>query len=151
MGSQDPLTNPGEEQNSIDKMCTGSSVSARDKSWSWQLRKKLDVFRCLHLSHPYSHPRLLQHFGCHFPAKEARRTQDQASPHLGFTLGCAGDLLFDLFRHPVETNSTFVRLYFCSYSLQVLRAELSLDAEGVMHNNFPVLVRTSTSSNAKMK
>lgn len=47
----------------------------------------------------------------------------------------------------METNITFVCLYFCSYILQVLRAKLSLHVQLVMHNKLPVLVMALTSSN----
>lgn len=55
-------------------------------------------------------------------------TQDQESAHLGFTLGYANDLS-GLFQHPMETTSTSVSLYFCSCTLQVLWAELSLHVQ----------------------
>lgn len=50
----------------------------------------------------------------------------------------------------METNITFVCLYFCSYILQVLRAKLSLHVQLVMHNKLPVLVMALTSSNTNI-
>lgn len=83
-------------------------------------------------------------------AKFSKQDTDRESAHSGFPLGYSSDLQFDLFHHPMETNSTFVHLYFCSYTLQVLWAERSLHVQGVMHNKSPVLVMASTFSNTKI-
>lgn len=50
----------------------------------------------------------------------------------------------------METNITFVCLYFCFYILQVLQAKLSLHVQLVMHNKLPVLVMALTSSNTNI-
>lgn len=69
-------------------------------------------------------------FSCYRRQSLVSRTQDQESAHLGFTLGYASDLL-GLFHHLMETTSTSVSLYFCSCTLQVLWAELSLHVQHV--------------------